>query len=103
MIDSKKMRYLDKLLGSVICRFFSLIHFFKVGRKNRPIKNILVIELFEMGVAISSYPSIKYIKLIYYPVLLTLHMLYLWVKMNDHILWLLDEKNNPCYLLSPTI
>src|SRR3989337_1411766 len=64
MKDSKKVRYLDKLLGSLICLFFSLIHFFKVGRKNknRPIKNILIIELFEMGAAILCYPSLRYIK-----------------------------------------
>ena len=62
MKDSKKLRYLDKHLGSVICLFFSLIHFINLGRKNRPIKNILVIELFEMGAAILSYPSLKYIK-----------------------------------------
>jgi hypothetical protein len=30
--------------------------------KNRLIKNILVIELSEMGMAILSYPSLKYIK-----------------------------------------
>ena len=62
MKDSKKLRYLDKYLGSLICLFFSLIHRFRIGQKNRPIKNILVIELFEMGAAIMIYPSLKYIK-----------------------------------------
>ena len=62
MKDSKNLRYLDKRLGSVICRIFSFIHLLRVGRKNRPIKNILVIELFEMGAAIMTYPSLMYIQ-----------------------------------------
>src|SRR4030067_1409763 len=62
MKDSKKLRYLDKYLGRLICLFFSLIHRFRIGQKNRPIKNILVIEPFEMGAAIMIYPSLKYIK-----------------------------------------
>src|SRR3989304_1185840 len=62
MKDSKNLRYLDKRLGSVICRIFSFIHLLRVGRENRPIKNILVIELFEMGAAIMTYPSLMYIQ-----------------------------------------
>lgn len=62
MKDSKKLRYLDRYFGSIICLLFSLIQYFKVGRKRKPIKNILVVELFEMGAAIMIHPSLLYIK-----------------------------------------
>jgi ADP-heptose:LPS heptosyltransferase len=62
MKDSSKIRFIDKYFGSMICLLFSLQHLFKLGRKKTEIKNILVIELFEMGAAVMIYPSLKYIK-----------------------------------------
>jgi ADP-heptose:LPS heptosyltransferase len=62
MKDSKNIRYIDKYFGRAICLLFSSIHLFKFGRGKKEIKNILVIELFEMGAAVMIYPSLKYIK-----------------------------------------
>ena len=59
MMDSEWLRSLDKNIGQPVCFLFSLLNFFK--RKNRDIqvKNILVLELFEMGAAVMAYPSIR--------------------------------------------
>jgi ADP-heptose:LPS heptosyltransferase len=59
MMDSEFLRSLDKKLGQPVCFLFSLLNLFK--RKNRDIrvKNILVLELFEMGAAVMAYPAIR--------------------------------------------
>lgn len=62
MKESAKLRFLDKYIGSLICLVFSIIHFFKPKKKEKTIKNILVIELFEMGAATMICPSLNYIK-----------------------------------------
>jgi ADP-heptose:LPS heptosyltransferase len=62
MEDSKKIRFLDKYAGSSICFVFTMINKMRPRRKVGEIKNILIIELFEMGAAIMAYPSLRYIK-----------------------------------------
>ena len=46
----------------VICFFFSLSYQFKKRKKVEHIKNVLLLEFFELGASILSYSSIKYIK-----------------------------------------
>jgi ADP-heptose:LPS heptosyltransferase len=62
MEDSKKIRFLDKYAGSSICFAFTLINKMRPRRKVDNIRNILIIELFEMGAAIMAYSSLRYIK-----------------------------------------
>jgi ADP-heptose:LPS heptosyltransferase len=52
----------DRHLGVVICFVFSLLAKLKPVAKHKQIKNILLIELFEMGAAMMVYPSLQYIK-----------------------------------------
>ncbi len=61
MKDSGKIRFIDRYAGMFICFIFSLISKFIPKSKDRKIKNILLVELFEMGAAMMIYPSIKYI------------------------------------------
>ena len=62
MMDSEWLRRLDKKIGQPVCFFFSLLNYFK--RKNRDvrIKNILILELFEMGAAVMAYPSMRFLQ-----------------------------------------
>lgn len=62
MRDSKKLRSLDKYLGSFLCFIFSIISLFIRKKKNHDRKKILFIELFEMGASIMTYPSLQYTK-----------------------------------------
>lgn len=62
MKDSRSIRFLDKYLGILICSVFSLINKFRFKKDVKHIRNVLIIEIFEMGASIMSYPSIKYIK-----------------------------------------
>ncbi len=63
MKDSKKIRFIDRYVGSAACFIFSLIHKLKPSAKERkPVKNVLALELFEMGAAIMIHPSLLYIK-----------------------------------------
>ena len=62
MQDSKTIRWTDKYVGTFICRLFNFLNIFRFKRKTGPIKNVLVIELFEMGAAVMAYSSIKYIE-----------------------------------------
>lgn len=55
-------RCLDRYVGTLICFVFYLLNLFRFKRKPKTIKNILLIELFEMGAGIMAYPSIRYIK-----------------------------------------
>lgn len=62
MKDSKKLRFVDRYIGSAICRAFSILNKFKPKKKKEKIQNVLVIELFEMGAAMMIHPSLDYIK-----------------------------------------
>ena len=62
MKDSKTLRFIDKYAGMLICFFFSLIFKMKRRRKLERIKNVLLLEFFEMSASILAYSSIKYIK-----------------------------------------
>jgi ADP-heptose:LPS heptosyltransferase len=62
MKDSNTIRFLDKYFGILICSILSLTNKFRLKKKTRPIKNVLIIELFEMGAAIMAYSSVNYIK-----------------------------------------
>jgi ADP-heptose:LPS heptosyltransferase len=59
MIDSDFLRSLDKNLGQPLCFLFSLFHFFKRRNRDVLVKNILVVELFEMGAAVMAYPALR--------------------------------------------
>lgn len=60
--DSGKLRFVDKYVGVAICSAFSMLAKLKPAPKDKQIKNILVMELFEMGAAMMIYPSLQYIK-----------------------------------------
>lgn len=62
MNDSKIIRWTDKYIGTSICWLFNFIDIFKINRKTGPVKNVLIIELFEIGGAVMAHSSIKYIK-----------------------------------------
>ena len=62
MKDSTTVRFIDKYAGMIICFVCSLIFKLKKRKKLARIKNVLLIELFEMSASILSYSSIKYIK-----------------------------------------
>ncbi len=59
MMDSEWLRSLDKNIGQPVCFLFSLLNLFKRKNRDARIKNILVLELFEMGAAVMAYPSIR--------------------------------------------
>ena len=59
MMDSEWLRSLDRNIGQPVCFLFSLLNFFKRKNRSIPVKNILVLELFEMGAAVMAYPSIR--------------------------------------------
>lgn len=62
MNDSKIIRWADRYIGTLICWMFNLLNVFKIKKNVKAFKNVLVIQLFEMGAGIMAYPSIKYIK-----------------------------------------
>jgi ADP-heptose:LPS heptosyltransferase len=59
MKESKLLRFLDRYIGTLLCWLFSCF------RRTRPYRddarNILLIELFEMGASIMIIPTIRYI------------------------------------------
>ncbi len=59
---TSKIRFIDRYIGSIICWGLTLIHKLRPKKKAKKIKNILVIELVEMGAAVMAYPSLSYIK-----------------------------------------
>lgn len=59
MMDSEWLRSLDRNIGQPVCFLFSLLNFFKRKNRSIPVKNILVLELFEMGATVMAYPSIR--------------------------------------------
>lgn len=62
MKDSRKIRILDKYIGSFLCLLFSIINLFIKSKNGADRKKILFVELFEMGASIMAYPSLQYIK-----------------------------------------
>ena len=46
-------------MHALIC---DLLNLFRIKKESRTVRNVLVIELFEMGGAIMAYTAIKYIK-----------------------------------------
>jgi ADP-heptose:LPS heptosyltransferase len=62
MQDSPALRVLDRYVGSFICFVFSVVNAFRPRRKPEKIKNVLLIEIFEMGAAVMAYSSVKYLK-----------------------------------------
>jgi ADP-heptose:LPS heptosyltransferase len=63
MKSSATIRTLDRYIGSLLCFILSLGKRFGISKNaDKNIKNILLIELFEMGASIMAYPSIHYIR-----------------------------------------
>src|SRR5258708_4568940 len=58
---SKKIRFVDRYVGSCLLFFFTLVHKLRRKSRDRRIKNVLVIELVEMGASIMGYSSLRYI------------------------------------------
>src|SRR5262245_51833247 len=57
------VRMTDRYVGVVVCFFFTLLHYvFHRKPEDRKIKNVLIIELLEMGASIMAYSSLRYIK-----------------------------------------
>jgi ADP-heptose:LPS heptosyltransferase len=59
---SGRIRFVDRYVGSCVLFIFTLFHKLRRKSKDRRIKNILVIELVEMGASIMGYSSLRYIK-----------------------------------------
>ncbi len=62
MKSSHTLRLLDKVVGIPACLLLSGIYAFVPKPRDKKIKKVLVIELFEMGATIMLYPSLRYIK-----------------------------------------
>ena len=54
--------FFDRHIGSLACFIFSFFNLFRRIPKDRTIKKVLVIALFEMGASLMAYPSLRYIK-----------------------------------------
>jgi len=63
MTSSPSIRWMDRHIGSFACLILSILGrlSFKKSRRG-PFKNILLIELFEMGASIMTSPSIRFIR-----------------------------------------
>ncbi len=59
---TSKIRFIDRYIGSIICWGLTLVHKLRPHKKPARIKNVLVIELVEMGAAVMAYPSLSYIR-----------------------------------------
>ena len=59
---SGKIRFVDRYIGSAVLFLFTVFHLFRSTPKDRAIKNILIIELVEMGASIMGYSALRYIK-----------------------------------------
>ena len=65
MTSSPGIRWMDRHLGSLICFFLSgLGRLWPTPRPIEPekVRNILLIELFEMGASIMTYPAVLYLR-----------------------------------------
>jgi len=56
------VRFIERFAGTLVCLLFSLLHALRPRPKNKTIRNILIIELVEMGAAVMAYSSLKYIR-----------------------------------------
>ena len=52
----------SRYIGSFVCFMLLTPNLFRRTPKDRTIKKVLVIELFEMGASLMAYPSLQYIK-----------------------------------------
>lgn len=59
---SSRIRLIDRYIGSIILFIFTLLHYFSRAKRHQATKNVLVIELVEMGASIMAYSSLRYIK-----------------------------------------
>ncbi|MBM4315792.1 MAG: glycosyltransferase family 9 protein, partial [Deltaproteobacteria bacterium] len=59
MKDSEFLRSLDKHIGRPVCFLFSLLNLFRRKVRQAEVRNILFLELFEMGAAVMAYPAIR--------------------------------------------
>src|SRR5438093_12141244 len=63
MRDSVLLRYADRYLGAAFCACVSLVRSLEARVPNvKPIRRILLIELFELGAAVMLVPSIRHIR-----------------------------------------
>ena len=108
MKSSSTIRIFDRYLGSFACLVLSSFRFLtETPLKNSKIKNILIIEFFEMGASIMATPSIRYIKR-HFPeanifVLTTEGIKPSWLKigeLNEEFIFSLKEKNLFSFILS---
>ncbi len=59
---SNTVRFVDRYIGSLALFILTLLHALRPRKKGKSIRNILVIELVEMGASIMAYSSLRYIK-----------------------------------------
>src|SRR5262245_60784945 len=57
-----KIRFVDRYIGSIVLFLFTILHKLRPRPPDRKIKNVLIIELVEMGASIMGYSSLRYIK-----------------------------------------
>ncbi|MFA9196284.1 MAG: glycosyltransferase family 9 protein [Aliarcobacter sp.] len=63
MNSSPSIRWMDRYIGSFACLILSILGRLSFKKAKRgPFKNILLIELFEMGASIMTSPSIRFIR-----------------------------------------
>jgi len=56
------VRFVDRYIGACACFVLTVLHQFRRAPSDRKTKNVLVIELVEMGASIMAYSSLRYIK-----------------------------------------
>jgi len=61
MQDTQTIRLIDRYIGILLCFILSILNKFRKKEKTANVKNILLLELFEMGAVVMAYPSIEYI------------------------------------------
>src|SRR5262249_19746188 len=54
--------FIDRYIGSIVLFLFALLHAFRPPRRDRKVKNVLILELVEMAASVMGYSSIRYIK-----------------------------------------
>lgn len=59
MMDSVFLRGLDRHIGRPVCFLFSLLNLFRRKGRQAAVRNIVILELFEMGAAVMAYPAIR--------------------------------------------
>lgn len=59
---TKIVRVAEKYTGIAVCFLFSILHALQFRRRDAVVRNVLFIELVEMGAATMAYPSLKYIR-----------------------------------------